>query len=39
MRVIGIAATAALSTLAAAALVVGVRSIPDIQRYLNMRRM
>lgn len=39
MRGIGIAATAALSTLAAVALVVGVRSIPDIQRYLNMRRM
>jgi len=39
MRFIGITATAALTAVAATAVFVGVRSLPDIQRYLKMRAM
>jgi hypothetical protein len=39
MRLIGITATAAVAALAATAVLVGVRSMPDIQRYLKMRAM
>lgn len=39
MRFIGITATAALTAVAATAVFVGVRSMPDIQRYLKMRAM
>lgn len=39
MRLIGITATAAVAALAATAVLVGVRSKPDIQRYLKMRAM
>lgn len=39
MRFIGITATAALAAITATAVFVGVRSVPDIQRYLKMRAM
>lgn len=39
MRFIGVVATAAAAVVAAAALGVGVLSIPDIKRYLKMRSM
>lgn len=39
MRSVGIVATGAGVVLAAAAIVIGVRSIPDIKRYLKMRSM
>lgn len=39
MRTIGIITTVALSAAAAAAAVVGVRSIPDIRRYFRIRAM
>lgn len=39
MRSVGIAATAAAVTLAAVAFVLGMRSIPDVKRYLKMRSM
>ncbi len=39
MKVIGILATALVAAAVAVAAVVGVRSTPDVKRYLNMRRM
>ena len=39
MKLMGIAATALVCVVAAAAVVVAVRSVPDIQRYAKMRRM
>lgn len=39
MRAVGLLATAVVSVVVAVAAVVGVRSIPDVQRYLRMRRM
>jgi hypothetical protein len=39
MRLIGIATTALVCATAAAAVVLAVRSVPDIQRYLKIRRM
>jgi len=39
MRVIGIMATAVAGAAALIGVAVGLRSIPDLRRYLNMRRM
>lgn len=39
MKLMGIAATALVCVVAAAVVVVAVRSVPDIQRYAKMRRM
>ena len=39
MRVLGILTTAALGAVLAGAVVLGIRSVPDIRRYLAMRRM
>lgn len=39
MRFIGITTTAAVAAVAAGAVFIGVRSLPDIQRYLKMRAM
>jgi Family of unknown function (DUF6893) len=39
MKVVGWIATVAVAGAFLAGVVVGVRSIPDIQRYLKMRRM
>ena len=39
MKLMGIAATAMMCVVAAAVVVVAVRSVPDIQRYAKMRRM
>ena len=39
MKLMGIAATALVCVIAAAVVVVTVRSVPDIQRYAKMRRM
>jgi hypothetical protein len=39
MRVIGMAATALVAAIAAIGVVVGIRSAPDIKRYLKMRQM
>ena len=39
MRTIGRATVAFLAALALGAIYVGIRSVPDIQRYLNARRM
>ncbi|WP_446222548.1 DUF6893 family small protein [Nocardia sp. IBHARD005] len=39
MATIGMIAVAFAAVVAAAAAVLGVRSIPDVQRYLKMRRM
>ncbi|MGS2810617.1 DUF6893 family small protein [Nocardia sp. MW-W600-9] len=39
MATIGMIAVAAAAVVAAAAAILGVRSIPDLQRYLKMRRM
>ncbi len=39
MRAVGILTTVTMSAAAVAAVVVGVRSLPDIQRYLKMRSM
>lgn len=39
MRSIGIITTAMLASLASCAVVIGVKSIPDIQRYLKIRSM
>ncbi len=39
MKSVGMAATVVVGVLAVSAVVLGVRSIPDIQRYLKMRRM
>ena len=39
MRVIGIMATTIAGAAALIGVAVGLRSIPDVRRYLNMRRM
>ncbi|WP_439957900.1 DUF6893 family small protein [Modestobacter marinus] len=39
MRVIGMLTTALLSVAVAGAVVIGIRSVPDVKRYLSMRRM
>ncbi|MGI8761507.1 MAG: DUF6893 family small protein [Jatrophihabitantaceae bacterium] len=39
MRSVGILATTVVGVVGALAAVLGVRSIPDIQRYLKMRSM
>jgi hypothetical protein len=39
VRTVGIAATVVAAAVAAAALVMGVISIPDIKRYLKIRAM
>jgi hypothetical protein len=39
MRSVGIIATAIAAVVVLYALFIGVRSIPDIQRYLKIRRM
>jgi hypothetical protein len=39
MRVLGVVTAVVLAAAAVAAAVVGARSVPDVQRYLRMRRM
>lgn len=39
MSVLGYLTTAVIAVVVAAAAVIGVRSIPDIRRYVRMRRM
>lgn len=39
MRFIGVVTVLLLSALAGTALVIGVRSIPDVKRYLKIRSM
>lgn len=39
MRTVGIVTTAALGLFALFGVVLGVRSVPDVQRYLRMRSM
>jgi hypothetical protein len=39
VRVLGMFTTALLSVALAGAVVIGVRSVPDVKRYLAMRRM
>ncbi|MFF4097244.1 DUF6893 family small protein [Streptomyces sp. NPDC001834] len=39
MKSLGLVTTGVVAALAVAAVVVGVRSIPDIRRYLRMRSM
>jgi len=39
MRAIGVLTTLVLAAAAAGAVAVGVRSVPDVKRYLAMRRM
>ena len=39
MRVVGIVATALVAGSVVGVAVLGVRSLPDIKRYLQMRRM
>jgi hypothetical protein len=39
MRAIGIGTSAVAALVAVGVVFVGVRSIPDVQRYLRMRRM
>ncbi|MCU1677640.1 MAG: hypothetical protein JWM93_2398 [Frankiales bacterium] len=39
MRTVGIITTAVVGALAVVGVVVGVRSVPDIRRYLRMRSM
>lgn len=39
MAVVGRLATAVVAVAIVAAVTLGVRSIPDVQRYLKMRRM
>ncbi|MFJ2607135.1 DUF6893 family small protein [Streptomyces sp. NPDC091279] len=39
MRFLGLVTTGVAAALAAVAVAVGVRSIPDIRRYLRMRSM
>ena len=39
MKTIGMFTTAVVAAVVAVAVVVGVRSTPDVQRYLKMRRM
>lgn len=39
MRTVGMITTAAIAALVLGGILVGVRSLPDIQRYLRMRKM
>jgi hypothetical protein len=39
MRTLGMLTTALLTAALAGAVVVGLRSVPDVKRYLAMRRM
>jgi hypothetical protein len=39
MRAVGVLTTLAFGAVLAGAVVVGVRSVPDVKRYLAMRRM
>jgi hypothetical protein len=39
MRAVGIATVGVLVAVALGAVFVGIRSVPDIQRYLKVRRM
>jgi hypothetical protein len=39
MRALGVLTTALMGLALAGAVVVGVRSVPDVKRYLAMRRM
>ena len=39
MRTIGIITTGVVGVVALAAVALGVRSVPDVQRYLRMRSM
>ncbi|MET3174799.1 UNVERIFIED_ORG: hypothetical protein ABIB52_002650 [Arthrobacter sp. UYCu721] len=39
MRIIGMATVGMLAALALGAIYVGIRSVPDVQRYLRARRM
>jgi hypothetical protein len=39
MRALGVLATALLGLALAGAVVIGVRSVPDVKRYLAIRRM
>lgn len=39
MRIIGMATVALLAALALGAVYVGIKSVPDVQRYLKARRM
>ena len=39
MRFIGMAATGVVAAIAAIGVIVGIRSAPDIKRYLKMRQM
>lgn len=39
MRMLGVLTTLLMGAGLAAAVVIGVRSVPDVQRYLKMRRM
>ena len=39
MRVIGMGATLLVAAIAAIGVIVGIRSAPDIKRYLKMRQM
>jgi hypothetical protein len=39
MQAVGVTATVIAGVVVLGAVVVGVRSLPDIQRYLKMRRM
>jgi len=39
MRVVGMFTTVVVAAITAVAVVVGIRSIPDVKRYLKMRQM
>jgi len=39
MRVVGLVTTVVGAAIAAVAVIVGIRSAPDIKRYLKMRQM
>jgi hypothetical protein len=39
MRALGVLTTLVLGAALAGAVVVGIRSVPDVKRYLEMRRM
>lgn len=39
MRTLGLVTTGVVGLIAAVGVVIGVRSVPDMQRYLRMRKM
>jgi hypothetical protein len=39
MKTVGVVTTIAVAAAVVAVVVVGVRSAPDVKRYMNMRRM